>query len=106
MLEAITSSSSTIRTFAIAPTLLSVNRDPYRELRIGFTAAVSHELRTPLARLRALIETASLPGADTTSALEQMRGEVEMMHEPLDDVLLLSALETGRAGVSLRSTQA
>src|SRR5256885_455342 len=53
MPEAITSSSSTIRTFAIPPTLLSVNEDPYRELRVGFTAAVSHELRTPLARLRA-----------------------------------------------------
>src|SRR5919197_1265379 len=60
MLDAITSSSSTISTFVIAPTLLSVNRDPYRELRVGFTAAVSHELRTPLARLLALIEDESL----------------------------------------------
>jgi signal transduction histidine kinase len=90
----------------IAPSLLSVNRDPYRELRIGFTAAVSHELRTPLARLLALIETASLPGADTTSALEQMRGEVEVMDELIDDVLFLSELETGREVVSLGSTEA
>src|SRR5437660_268847 len=54
MLDAITSSSSTISTLVIAPTLLGVSRDPYRELRVGFTAAVSHELRTPLARLLAL----------------------------------------------------
>jgi two-component system phosphate regulon sensor histidine kinase PhoR len=83
-----------------------VNRDPYRELRIGFTAAVSHELRTPLARLLALIETASLPGADPTAALEQMRGEVEVMDELIDDVLFLSELETGREVVSLGATRA
>jgi signal transduction histidine kinase len=85
---------------------LSVNRDPYRELRIGFTAAVSHELRTPLARLLALIDTASLPGADPAPALDQMRREVEVMDELIDDVLFLSELETGREVVSLGSTQA
>src|SRR5437763_14778471 len=106
MLEAITSSSSTIRTFVIAPTLLSVNRDPYRELRVGFTAAVSHELRTPLARLLALIEGASLPGSDPAAALQRMRAEVELMDELIDDVLFLSELETGREVVSLGSTEA
>src|SRR2546430_4901325 len=106
MLDAITSSSSMIRTFAIAPTLLSVNRDPYRELRVGFTAAVSHELRTPLARLLALIEGASLPGGDPAGALQQMRAEVELMDELIDDVLFLSELETGREVVSLGSTEA
>jgi signal transduction histidine kinase len=95
-----------IRTFAIAPTLLSVNRDPYRELRVGFTAAVSHELRTPLARLLALIEGASLPGGDPAGALQQMRAEVELMDELIDDVLFLSELETGREVVSLGSTEA
>jgi two-component system, OmpR family, phosphate regulon sensor histidine kinase PhoR len=106
MPDAITSSSSTIRTFAIAPTLLSVNRDPYRELRVGFTAAVSHELRTPLARLLALIEGASLPGGDPAAALQRMRAEVELMDELIDDVLFLSELETGREVVSLGSTEA
>src|SRR5438874_13255660 len=96
MPEAITSSSSTIRTLLIPPTLLSVNADPYRELRVGFTAAVSHELRTPLARLLALIEGASLPGSDPAASLEQMRAEVELMDELIDDVLFLSELETGR----------
>jgi two-component system, OmpR family, phosphate regulon sensor histidine kinase PhoR len=85
---------------------LSVNRDPYRELRIGFTAAVSHELRTPLARLLALIESASLPGGDPAKALEQMRSEVVLMDELIDDVLFLSELETGREVVSLGATQA
>src|SRR5256885_9042581 len=106
MLDAITSSSSTIRTLLIPPTLLSVNADPYRELRVGFTAAVSHELRTPLARLLALIEGASLPGSDPSTALEQMRAEVELMDELIDDVLFLSELETGREVVSLGVTEA
>ena len=73
----------------------------YEELRVGFTAAVSHELRTPLARLLALLETASLPGADPVELLEQGRREVEQMRELIDDVLFLSELETGRTTVFL-----
>ncbi|HYY64811.1 MAG TPA: ATP-binding protein [Gaiellaceae bacterium] len=83
-----------------------MNRDPYRELRVGFTAAVSHELRTPLARLLALIDGASLPGGDPAAALQQARAEVELMDELIDDVLFLSELETGREVVSLGSTEA
>ena len=45
----------------------------YQELRQGFTAAVSHELRTPLARLLALLESATLPGADVDELMEQAR---------------------------------
>jgi signal transduction histidine kinase len=75
--------------------------DPFEELRVGFTAAVSHELRTPLARLLALLDSAGLPGADTTALLEQARQEVESMAELVDDVLFLSELETGRAVVGL-----
>jgi two-component system, OmpR family, phosphate regulon sensor histidine kinase PhoR len=85
---------------------LSVSRDPYEDLRVGFTAAVSHELRTPLARLLALIEGATLPGADPHEALEKAREEVERMDELIDDVLFLSELETGREVVSLGSTAA
>ena len=83
-----------------------MNEDPYRELRVGFTAAVSHELRTPLARLLALIEGAGLPGGDPEVALAQMRAEVELMDELIDDVLFLSELETGREVVSLGATEA
>jgi two-component system, OmpR family, phosphate regulon sensor histidine kinase PhoR len=77
----------------------------YEELRTGFTAAVSHELRTPLARLLALLETALLPDANTLELLDQSRVEVEQMRELIDDVLFLSELETGRATVSLGSTE-
>jgi len=75
--------------------------DPFEELRIGFTAAVSHELRTPLARLLALLDSASLPGADTEALVAQARDEVEAMAELVDDVLFLSELETGRTVVGL-----
>jgi signal transduction histidine kinase len=78
----------------------------YEELRVGFTAAVSHELRTPLARLLALLESASLPGADRDGLLAQAREEVEEMSELVDDVLFLSELESGREVVALGSTPA
>jgi signal transduction histidine kinase len=78
----------------------------YEELRVGFTAAVSHELRTPLARLLALLESASLPGADRDDLLAQAREEVEEMSELVDDVLFLSELESGREVVALGSTPA
>ena len=78
----------------------------YEELRVGFTAAVSHELRTPLARLLALLESASLPGADSDTLLAQAREQVEEMSELVDDVLFLSELESGREVVALGSTPA
>jgi two-component system, OmpR family, phosphate regulon sensor histidine kinase PhoR len=78
----------------------------YEELRAGFTAAVSHELRTPLARLMVLLDSVSLPGADTADLVEQARDEVTRMGELIDDVLFLSELESGRVVVSLGSTPA
>jgi signal transduction histidine kinase len=78
----------------------------YEELRVGFTAAVSHELRTPLARLLALLESASLPDADSEPLLAQAREQVEEMSELVDDVLFLSELESGREVVALGSTAA
>jgi signal transduction histidine kinase len=68
----------------------------YQELRVGFTAAVSHELRTPLARLLALLDSASLPGADRDALLAQAREEVQEMSELVDEVLFLSELEEER----------
>jgi signal transduction histidine kinase len=65
----------------------------YEELRVGFTAAVSHELRTPLARLLALLDNASLPGADTDAVLDQARREVRGLSELVDDILFLAELE-------------
>src|SRR5437667_11025824 len=78
----------------------------YEELRVGFTAAVSHELRTPLARLLALLDTASLPGADRDTLLSQAREQVEEMSDLVDDVLFLSELESGREVVALGSAPA
>jgi signal transduction histidine kinase len=78
----------------------------YEELRVGFTAAVSHELRTPLARLLALLDSASLPGADRDDLLAQAREQVEQMAELVNDVLFLSELESGREVVSLGHTAA
>jgi two-component system, OmpR family, phosphate regulon sensor histidine kinase PhoR len=75
----------------------------YEELRAGFTAAVSHELRTPLARLLALLESASLPGAETENLIEQAQEEVGLIRELIDDVLFLSELESGRELVALGS---
>jgi signal transduction histidine kinase len=68
----------------------------YGALRTGFTAAVSHELRTPLARILALLDTATLPGADVQALLDQARTEVERAGELIDEILFLSELEDGR----------
>jgi two-component system, OmpR family, phosphate regulon sensor histidine kinase PhoR len=78
----------------------------YEELRAGFTAAVSHELRTPLARLLALLESATLPGAEPLALIEEARDEVDRIRELIDDVLFLSELESGRAVVALGSIRA
>src|ERR671930_393527 len=50
----------------------------YQELRVGFTAAVSHELRTPLARLLALLDSAELPGPDSTLTLTARPGLLQV----------------------------
>src|SRR5207249_181418 len=76
----------------------------YQELRAGFTAAVSHELRTPLARLLALLESTTLPGADVDELVEQARQEVQLARDLIDDVLFLGELETGREVVALGRT--
>jgi signal transduction histidine kinase len=78
----------------------------YQELRAGFTAAVSHELRTPLARLLALLESTTLPGANVDELVDQARGEIQQAGELIDDVLFLGELETGREVVSLGRTVA
>jgi signal transduction histidine kinase len=76
----------------------------YEELRAGFTAAVSHELRTPLARVLALLETATLPDADTIELVEQAQGEIDTIRELIDDILFLSELESGHEVVGLGTT--
>jgi two-component system phosphate regulon sensor histidine kinase PhoR len=83
-----------------------VSEPSYEQLRTGFTAAVSHELRTPLARILALLDSASLPGADVHALVDQARTEVERAGELIDDILFLSELESGSATVALGRTEA
>jgi two-component system sensor histidine kinase BaeS len=81
-------------------------RPSFDELRTGFTAAVSHELRTPLARILALLDSATLPGADVHALIDQARAEVENAGTLIDEILFLSELESGREVVALGSTNA
>ena len=76
-------------------TISTAGPDDYAALRMSFTAAVSHELRTPLARILALLDSASLPGAAVHDLIDQARVEVEQAGHLIDEVLFLSELETG-----------
>lgn len=67
-------------------------------MRKDFVANVSHELRTPLTVLKGYLET--LQDMDDgispllTNSLEQMSGQTERMQHLVDDLLLLTRLET------------
>lgn len=69
-------------------------------MRKDFVANVSHELRTPLTVLKGYLET--LQDMDDggsallTGSLEQMSGQTERMQHLVDDLLLLTRLETQR----------
>src|SRR5438093_5659544 len=90
----------------LAEPLEVLGPDAYEALRTSFTAAVSHELRTPLARILALLDSAGLPNADVADLVEQARAEGEQAGELIDEILLLSELETGGEVVALGSTRA
>ncbi len=67
-------------------------------MRKDFVANVSHELRTPLTVLKGYLET--LQDLDDghspllTSSFRQMQGQTERMQHLVDDLLLLTRLET------------
>lgn len=67
-------------------------------MRKDFVANVSHELRTPLTVLKGYLET--LQDMDDglshllTTSLKEMRGQTERMQHLVDDLLLLTHLET------------
>ena len=67
-------------------------------MRKDFVANVSHELRTPLTVLKGYLET--LQDLDhghsplLTSSFQQMQGQTERMQHLVDDLLLLTRLET------------
>jgi signal transduction histidine kinase len=81
-------------------------RPSFDELRTGFTAAVSHELRTPLARILALLDSSTLPGANVDALIDQARAEIENAGTLIDEILFLSELESGREVVALGYTNA
>ena len=87
-------------------TITTAGPDDYAVLRMSFTAAVSHELRTPLARILALLDSATLPGADVHELVDQARMEIEQAGELIDEILFLSELETGAEVVALGKTEA
>ena len=86
--------------------ITSAGPDDYAALRMSFTAAVSHELRTPLARILALLDSATLPGADVDELVDQARAEIEQAGELIDEILFLSELETGTEVVAFGTTPA
>ncbi|MDT4996821.1 MAG: two-component system, OmpR family, phosphate regulon sensor histidine kinase PhoR [Pseudonocardiales bacterium] len=73
----------------------------YRDARRLFSAGVSHELRTPLARMLALVDTISLPTDDAERGLllDQMRQEIDAMRRLIEDMMLLTRLESEGVGV-------
>jgi two-component system phosphate regulon sensor histidine kinase PhoR len=73
------------------------------EIRADFAANVSHEMRTPLTAIRGYAETL-LDGAyrDTETAvrfLKIIHRESERLNNLIEDVLMLSQIESGRADI-------
>lgn len=67
------------------------------QMRKNFVANVSHELRTPLTVLKGYLETLDEMPPDPqilSRSLQQMREQTERMQYLVDDLLLLSNLET------------
>jgi two-component system phosphate regulon sensor histidine kinase PhoR len=91
---------------SLAPTYLVILQDltqirRLETVRRDFISNISHELRTPLAALRALVETLNdgaledLPAAHRF--LAQMEDEVHLLSQLVNDLLDLSAIESGDA---------
>jgi signal transduction histidine kinase len=72
----------------------------YRDARRLFSAGVSHELRTPLARMLALVDTLSLPPdeGERDALLDQMRLEIDAMRQLIEDMMMLTRLESEGVG--------
>lgn len=68
------------------------------QMRKDFVANVSHELRTPLTVVKGFIETLqdnqTLPGPQLAHSLELMAQQSERMQNLVEDLLLLSRLES------------
>ena len=75
-------------------------------VRQEFLSNVSHELRTPLTAILAFVETLEDGGLDDPDHnrrfLSVIRRNAERMHNLIDDILELSAIEAGNVSVELR----
>jgi two-component system, OmpR family, phosphate regulon sensor histidine kinase PhoR len=78
------------------------------QVRQEFLSNVSHELRTPLTAILAFIETLEGGAIDEKEAsrrfLSIIRKNATRMHELIDDILELSAIEAGNVPVHVEST--
>jgi two-component system, OmpR family, phosphate regulon sensor histidine kinase PhoR len=71
-------------------------------VRQEFLSNVSHELRTPLTAILAFVETLEeddIPEADRQRFLSIIRRNANRMHDLIDDILELSAIEAGNIQV-------
>lgn len=69
------------------------------QARREFVANASHELRTPLASIKAYAETLAggpVPSAEAKDFISEIESNAERMAKLVDDLLDLSALESGR----------
>lgn len=75
------------------------------QVRQEFLSNVSHELRTPLTAILAFVETLEAGAIDEQEAsrrfLSIIRKNANRMHELIDDILELSAIEAGNVRVQL-----
>jgi len=73
------------------------------QVRQEFLSNVSHELRTPLTAILAFIETLEAGAIDDKEASQRflaiIRRNATRMHELIDDILELSAIEAGNVAV-------
>jgi len=73
--------------------------------RQDMVANLSHELRTPLTSLRLLAETLNTPAGRSPQMVEQltasMIGEIDTLHQMVQEMLDLAALESGQQVVRM-----
>ena len=89
---------------------IDVTRTEHLEqVRQEFLSNVSHELRTPLTAILAFIETLEAGAIDDKEASQRflsiIRRNAIRMHELIDDILELSAIEAGNVQVKVESVE-
>lgn len=93
-----------------SPAYIFVLHDITRQKRLEnvrkeFVANVSHELRTPLSVIKGYVETLvdagdEMPAADRDKFLKTIQRHTERLNSILEDLLVLSRLESARPGLA------